>query len=114
VANVRQPPTRAQLKQVQAAVQAHYRRLYLLFTNPHQVSRDAAAVGPPTSPGHPPVDQRVLHQPWTCLPSRVSITAHQLRFRPQGWRTQRAPVNLARQRPLLQLANTDLEVRTAG
>jgi hypothetical protein len=45
VANDRQPPTRAQLKQVQAAAQAHHRRLYLLFTNPNEVSRDAAAPG---------------------------------------------------------------------
>jgi hypothetical protein len=44
VAAVRQP-TRAQLKQVQAAAQAHDRRLYLLFTDPHEIPRDTASAG---------------------------------------------------------------------
>ena len=111
---------------IQAAAQAHHQRLYLLFTNPDELSRDAAAAGAAwqqiscvlishwnatlnkpvanhgvdkrmlylgevtsqgmvtpapsspatavgllTSPGRPPVDQRVLHQPWKDLPSRV-------------------------------------------
>jgi hypothetical protein len=45
VASVRQQPTRAQLKQVQAAAQAHHRRLYLLFTDPDEVSPDATSAG---------------------------------------------------------------------
>jgi hypothetical protein len=44
VAAVRQP-TRAQLKQVQAAAQAHGRRLYLLFTDPGEIPRDTASAG---------------------------------------------------------------------
>jgi hypothetical protein len=44
VAAVRQP-TRAQLKQVQAAAQAHDRRLYLLFTDPDEIPRDTASAG---------------------------------------------------------------------
>jgi hypothetical protein len=44
VAAVRQP-TRAQLKQVQAAAQAHGRRLYLLFTDRGEIPRDTASAG---------------------------------------------------------------------
>jgi hypothetical protein len=44
VARVRQP-TRAQLRQIQAAAQAHDRRLYLLFTDPDEVPRDTASAG---------------------------------------------------------------------
>jgi hypothetical protein len=44
VANVRQP-TRAQLNQIRAAAWAHDRRLYLLFTDPEQVPRDAVSAG---------------------------------------------------------------------
>jgi hypothetical protein len=44
VAAVRQP-TRAQLRQVQATARAHDRRLYLLFTDPDEVPRDAGSAG---------------------------------------------------------------------
>jgi hypothetical protein len=38
-------PTRAQLKQIQAAAQAHDRRLYLLFTDPDEVPRGTGSAG---------------------------------------------------------------------
>jgi hypothetical protein len=45
VANDRQQPTRAQLKQVQAGAQAHHRRLYLLFTDSDEVPGDTGSGG---------------------------------------------------------------------
>jgi 4-amino-4-deoxy-L-arabinose transferase-like glycosyltransferase len=45
VAKDRQQPTRAQLKQVQAAAQAHHRRLYLLFTDSDEVPGDTGSGG---------------------------------------------------------------------
>ena len=50
------------------------------------------------------------HQPWKYLPSGVQYTYPRINFgydRKVGWTTQAAPVQLAQQRHLLQLAYTD-------